>query len=262
MKKYLSIALLVGVCFSNDSINIIKKNVMNDIKISSSIYNYKKNITKSIFYSSMVITPISGNLVSEQTKPEVVILPVFIGFTLFYMKNFLELKNFTWIDNGKFKNNEFLSDNIDSISYYNLYVDKLASFAAANAVSEYKNKNNDYCFNILPKYVASAFILTQYPLELGVIVAYYGGYASIKTLLNWNYFKSYQKRIGFTKNLERDHKERFLLAYDNEVEKMVEENKLNINRDILNKSITNVGLMGCVYLAIIVQLTLDNLVLG
>ena len=40
------------------------------------------------------------------------------------------------------------------------------------------------------------------------------------------------------------------------------ENNLNINRDKLTKTITNVGLMGCVYLAIIVQLALDSLVWG
>jgi len=261
MKKYLFIVLFVGVCFSNDSNSVIEKNVINDIKISSSIYNYKKNITKSIFYSGLVITPISGNLVSEQTKPEVVILPVFTAFTLSYTKSFLDLKNFTWIEYNKFKNDEFLSNNIDSISYFNLYADKLASFAATNAIKEYKNKNKYYGFDILPKYIASAIVLTQFPEELGWIVACYGGYASIKNLFSWNYFKSYQKRVGFTKNLEKDYEKRFLSTYNNEVKKMVEEDNLNINRDKLTKSITNVGLMGCVYIAIIVQLALDSLVL-
>ena len=262
MKKYLFIVLLIGVCYSNDTTTEIEKNVIDNIKISSSIYDYKKNVTKSILYSSLVITPISGNLVSEETKPEVVIFPVFTGFTLFYLKSFLDLKNFTWIDYNKFKNDEFLSNNIDSISYFNLYVDKLASFAAANAIEEYKSKNNLYCFNILPKYIASGFILTQFPLELGSIVACYGGYSFIKDLLSWNHFKSYQKKIGFTKNLEEEYKTQFLSVYDTEVKKMVKENNLNINRDKLTKSITNVGLMGCVYFAIIVQLALDNLVLG
>ena len=42
---------------------------------------------------------------------------------------------------------------------------------------------------------------------------------------------------------------------------MVKENNLNINRDKLTKSITNVGFMGCVYFAIILQLALDGLVM-
>ena len=262
MKKYLFIVLLIEVGFSNDYASEIEKKVINDIKIRSKIYDYKKNVTKSIFFSSLIIPLISGNLVSEETKPELVILPVFAVFTLFYIKNFLELKNFVWIDNNKFKTDEFLSNNIDSVSYNNLYVDQLASFAAANAFEDYKNKNNHYCFNILPKYIASAFILTQFPLELGWIVACYGGYASIKNLLNWNYFKSYQKRIGYAKNLEKAYEKRFLSAYNNEVKKIVEENNLNINRDNLTKSVNNIGLMGCVYLAIIMQFALDDLVLG
>ena len=262
MKKYLLIVLLVGVCYSNDANTEIEKNIINKIKISSSIYDYKKNVTKSIFYSGLVVTPISGNLVSEETKPEVVIFPVFTAFTLFYLKNYLDLKNFKWIDYNKFKGDEFLSTNLDSISYLNLYVDKLASFAAINAIEEYKSKNNSYSFNILPKYCASGFILTQSPLELGSIVVFYGGYSFIKNLLSWNYFKFYQKKIGFTKNLEEEYKKRFLTVYNNEVKTMVKENNLNINRDKLTKSITNVGLMGCVYLAILIQLALDGLVLG
>ena len=262
MKKYLFIILLVGFCYSNDATTEIEKSIINNIKISSSIYDYKKNVTKSIFYSGLVVTPISGNLVSEETKPEVVIFPVFTAFTLFYLKSYLDLKNFTWIDYNKFKDDEFLSSNIDSISYFNLYVDKLASFAAVNAIEEYKSKNNFYYFNILPKYFASGFILTQFPLELGSIVALYGGYSFIKNLLSWNYFKSYQKKIGFTKNLEDEYKKRFLSVYDDQVKTMVKENNLNINRDKLTKSITNVGLMGCVYLAILMQLALDGLVLG
>ena len=99
-------------------------------------------------------------------------------------------------------------------------------------------------------------------MELGSIVALYGGYSFIKNLLSWNYFKSYQKKIGFTKNLEDEYKKRFLSVYDDQVKTMVKENNLNINRDKLTKSITNVGLMGCVYLAILMQLALDGLVLG
>ena len=262
MKKYLLIVLLVGVCYSNDANTEIEKSIINNIKISSSIYDYKKNVTKSIFYSGLVVTPISGNLVSEETKPEVVIFPVFTAFTLFYLKSYLDLKNFKWIDYNKFKGDEFLSTNLDSISYLNLYVDKLASFAAINAIEEYKSKNNSYSFNILPKYCASGFILTQFPLELGSIVVLYGGYSFIKNLLSWNYFKSYQRKIGFTKNLEEEYKKRFLSVYDNEVKTMVKENNLNLNRDKLTKSINNVGLMGCVYLAILIQLALDGLVLG
>ena len=262
MKKYLFIVLVVGVCYSDDANTEIEKSIINNIKISSSIYDYKKNVTKSIFYSGLVVTPISGNLVSEETKPEVVIFPVFTAFTLFYLKSYLDLKNFKWIDYNKFKSDEFLSTNLDSISYLNLYVDKLASFAAINAIEEYKSKNNSYSFNILPKYCASGFILTQFPLELGSIVVLYGGYSFIKNLLSWNYFKSYQKKIGFTKNLEEEYKKRFLTVYNNEVKTMVKENNLNINRDKLTKSITNVGLMGCVYLAILMQLALDGLVLG
>ena len=253
---------MIGIGFSNNFNSEIENKVINDIKIRISIYDYKKNVTKSIFYSSLIIPLISGNLVSEETKPELVIFPVFTVFTFFNIKNFLDLKNFTWIDNNKFKSDEFLSNNIDSISYYNLYIDQLASLAAANAFDNYKKKNNYYCFNILPKYIASAFILTQFPLELGWIVPCYGGYASIKNLLNWNYFKSYQKRIGYSKNLEKAYEKRFLLAYRNEVKKIVEENNLNINRDNLIKSVNNVGLMGCVYLAIIMQFALDDLVLG
>ena len=262
MKKYLFIFLFIGIGFSNDYNSEIENKVINDIRIRLSIYDYKKNVTKSIFYSSLIIPLISGNLVSEETKPELVILPVFTVFTLFNIKNFLELKNFTWMEYSEFKNDEYLSNNIDSVSYYNLYVDRLASFAAANAFDYYKKENNYYCFNILPKYIASAFILTQFPLELGWIVACYGVYASIKNLLNWNYFKSYQKRIGYAKNLERAYEKRFLSAYNNEVKKIVEENNLNINRDNLTKSVNNVGLMGCVYLAIIMQFALDDLVLG
>ena len=262
IKKYLFIVLFVGVCHSKDATTEIEKNIIDNIKISSSIYDYKKKVTKSILYSSLVITPISGNLVSEETKPEVVIFPVFTAFTLFYLKSFLDLKNFTWIDYNKFKKDEFLSNNIDSVSYFNLYVDKLASFAATTAIEQYKSKNNLYCFNILPKYIVSGFILTQFPLELGFIVFCYGGYSFIKSLLSWNYFKSYQRNINFTKNLEEDYKKRFLLVYDNEVKKMVKENNLNINRDKLTKTITNIGLMGCVYLSIIVQLALDSLVWG
>ena len=86
MKKYLFIVLLFGVCYSNDATTEIEKSIINNIKISSSIYDYKKNVTESIFYSGLVVTPISGNLVSEETKPEVVIFPVFTAFTLFYLK--------------------------------------------------------------------------------------------------------------------------------------------------------------------------------
>ena len=93
MKKYLFIVLLVGVCYCNDAITEIEKNIINNIKISSSIYDYKKNVSKSIFYSGLMVTPISGNLVSEETKPEVVIFPVFTVFTFFYLKSYLDLKN-------------------------------------------------------------------------------------------------------------------------------------------------------------------------
>ena len=262
MSKYLRIISFLCICLGNNKIDKIERDIVWDINKNANSYSANKRLANTILYSGAIIAPLSGNLAPESVKPENIMVPVAAVFSFFYFKKLLELNGFSWVKNSNYKKDDFASNNIDSVDYFNLYVDQLAIFAASSAMSEYNKRKKYYFLNVVPKYIIAGIILTSAPMELGWMVAYYALYSSIKGINSWNYFNSFHKRNGYTKNDAKEYKERFLTTYDKEVKRLINENNINVSGDNFKKIFKNMKLIGCVYLAIIIQIAYDSIVLG